>query len=267
MRKLAMTLLAPLALTGQVVPFTLHGPVVVVSVRLNGQGPFRMVVDTGATSCSILPGIAAKLRLKPEYRVLDVTPKDQRWIPGARSVDVSIGAQTATNVEFLFRKTPGFDEAGLDVDGVLGQSLLTRFDYLLDYRTRQLVLGPETPGKSGGRIPFDRIAGRMSLRATNPSDGTIRLILDSGASNVYLWRAHGLDEFRMSASLVTLNGRRSVDLFQMPVLVVGDQVLQKLDAVVAPPPDRERDEDGLLPAVLFRSVYVSNSESYVRLRR
>ena len=94
----------------------------------------------------------------------------------------------------------------------------------------------------------------------------MRLILDSAASNVLLWRASGYAVNR-SASLIAMNGHGGVSLVHMPLLVVGDQVLQRLEAVVAPAPDEERLEDGLLPAALFQSIYVSNSEAWVMLHR
>jgi hypothetical protein len=255
------------SLAGQVVPLTLHGPVVVVSVQLNGQGPFRMIVDTGASSCSVVPRVANLLRLKAEYRVLDVTPSEQRWIPGSRSVEVNLGARTTKNVEFLWQESRGFAEAGLDEDGVLGQNLLSGFDYLLDYKSRQLVPDSPEPHAAGKRIKFSRAAGRMLLPAMNPSDGSMRLILDSAASNVFLWRTGGGQGLDRAATLVSMNGHRGVNLYLMPVLVVGDQVLQRLEAVVAPYPDQDRLEDGLLPTVLFQSIYVSNSEAWVKLRR
>lgn len=271
MRGFLLALLAPLVsmgqIAGQVVPLAVRGPVVIASVRLNGQGPFRMIIDTGASSSSMLESIASRLKLKPEYRVLDVTPSKNEWLPGSRSVDVSIGDRLAPHVEFLWRASRGFEEAGLDVDGVLGQSLLSRFDYRIDYKARRLVIDDPEPNGSGARIPFTRVMDRMLLSAMNPIEGSLRLILDSAASNVYVWKIGRHTSYSRTASLITMNGQRSVDLFRMPVLVVGDQVLHRLDAVVAPPPDGEREEDGLLPGVLFRSIYVSNSESFVKLQR
>jgi len=121
-----------------------------------------MILDTGASSCSVTPRVAGLLRLKPEYRVLDETPTDKRWIPGSRSVEVSLGTVVANNVEFLWQESRGFAEAGLEVDGVLGQSFLSRYDYLLDYKSRQLVLdsGDRPAAERGGkRIKFSRVAG------------------------------------------------------------------------------------------------------------
>jgi hypothetical protein len=268
--RLSLLLLVPLALPGQVVPITVHGPLTVISVQLNGRGPFRMVIDTGASSCSFAPRVANLLGLSPEYRVLNLTPNGKRLTPGIRSVEVELGTRVAENVAFLWQESRGLTEAGVEVDGVLGQSLLSRFDYLLDYKSGQLVLdSPErqsadTPGK---QIKFTRVAGRMLLNAMNPAEGSMKLILDSAASNVLLWRGGDYQVRGMTARLVAMNGPRAVSMIRMPLLVVGDQALQRLDAVVAPSPDEGREEDGLLPAGLFRSIYVSNSETYVKLRQ
>ena len=263
-------LLAPLALLGQVVPIAVHGPLAVVSVQLNGQGPFRMIIDTGASSCSMAPRVASLLRLSPEYHVLDVTPNGKRLTPGIGSVEVELGTRVATNVAFLWQESRGLTEAGAEVDGVLGQSLLSRFDYLLDYKSGQLVLdSPErqSAGLPGKQTKFARVRGRMLLTAMNPAEGSMGLILDSAASNIFLWRGGDHQVRSMTASLIAMNGRRAVNLIHMPLLVVGDQALQRLDAVVAQSPDESREEDGLLPAGLFRSIYVSNSETYVKLRQ
>lgn len=270
LHRLSLLLLAPLALPGEVIPIAVHGPLMVVSVQLNGQGPFRMIIDTGASSCSMTPRVASLLRLSAEYRVLDVTPNGKHLTQGTKSVEVELGTRVARNVAFLWQDSRGLTDTGVEVDGVLGQSLLSRFDYLLDYKSGQLVLdSPErqsawTPGK---QIKFARVAGRMLLTAMNPAEGSMRLVLDSAASNVFLWRGGDSQVRGMTASLVAMNGRRPVSLIHMPLLVVGDQALQRLDAVVAPSPDDEREEDGLLPAGLFRSIYVSNSETYVKLRQ
>ncbi len=268
--RLSLLLLVPLALPGQVIPIAVHGPLTVVSVQLNGQGPFRMIIDTGASSCSITPRVADLLGLTAEYRVLDVTPNGKRLASATRSVEVELGTRVAKNVAFLWHESKGLTETGVEVDGVLGQSLLSRFDYLLDYKSGQLVLdSPErqsasTPGK---QIKFTRVTGRMLLNAMNPAEGYMRLILDSAASNVFLWRGGDYQVRGMTASLIAMNGHRAVGLIRVPMLVVGDQALQRLDVVVAPSPDEKREEDGLLPAGLFRSIYVSNSETYVKLRQ
>ena len=107
-----LLLLAPLALPGQVVPVAVHGPLAVASVQLNGQGPFRMIIDTGATSCSIAPRVARLLKLNAEYSVLNVTPNGKRLTPGIRSVEVELGTRVAKNVAFLWQESRGLRGGG-----------------------------------------------------------------------------------------------------------------------------------------------------------
>jgi hypothetical protein len=262
---LAIAVLLPASLSAQRIPVKTRGPLMVAEVRLNGQGPFRMIVDTGATSCSIRPAVARRLHLTAQYRVEDVTPAGNLMIPGTRAVEVQLGSTVAKEVAFLWQGMDGLGETGFDLDGVIGQTFLARYDYLLNYRTKELAIDAAEP-VGGKRIGFSLASKRILIPAMHPEEGSLRLVLDSAASNVFLW---GMQNAASSAStvLIGLNGKRSASILHMPILVIGDQVLQKLDAVLAPSPEVQKTEDGLLPTVLFQSVYVSNSQSFVKLRR
>lgn len=263
---ISLAALVAAALVAEPIPVKTRGPLLLAEVRLNGQGPFRMVVDTGASSCSITPKVARRLHLTADYKVQDISPTGNRIIEGTRSVEVQIGTTVAKDVEFLLQPMDALGDAALDLDGVIGQTLLARYDYLLDYHSRQLILDSEEPA-GGQRLQFSLASKRILLQAMNPDEGSLRLVLDSGASNVFLWRALHRSEPGSHAVLVGLTGRRGAGLLHLPVLVVGDQILERLDAVVAPSQEVQEVEDGLLPAGLFRSVYVNNSQSFVKLRR
>jgi predicted aspartyl protease len=56
--------------------------IVVNQVYINGAGPFRMVIDTGAQSTSVTPDTAAEVGLRPEFRVEHVTATGSRLVPG-----------------------------------------------------------------------------------------------------------------------------------------------------------------------------------------
>jgi predicted aspartyl protease len=251
-------------LSAQTIPLKSRGPLMLIDVRLNGEGPFHMILDTGASSCSVTPEVAARLRLQTTRRVSDITVTGQRMVPVTQSVELEIGGRVAGKVEFLVQSMETIDATGLGIDGVVGQSFLSRYDYLIDYRAREFTLDPEEPGQ-GKRIRFSTAWRRILIPAMDPAEGSLRLVLDSGASNLFLWRRS--EPSSRSTTLIGLNGRRSAGLLRLPVLVVGDQVIQKVDAVVTPSPDTRKAEDGLLPAGFFQSVYVNNSQSFVKLRR
>ena len=54
---------------------------VLKQVYLNDQGPFRMMIDTGAASCLIRPTIAKQLRLRPVYAVQQDTVAGLKRVP------------------------------------------------------------------------------------------------------------------------------------------------------------------------------------------
>jgi len=127
---------------------------VLKEVYLNGQGPFHMMVDTGAASCLIRASVANKLRLRAVYAVEQETVAGVKRVPAAILDEVRVGSASDQGVEVLMT-----DVALAGIDGVLGQSWLARHDYLLDYRGRRLVLDAASPGRgisaqlrsSGGR--------------------------------------------------------------------------------------------------------------------
>src|SRR5579872_6673730 len=83
------------------------GRPVVDDVFLNGQGPFRFLVDTGAQTNQIEAPIARKLGLAPTFRVEMVTAAGTVPVAGGRVPEVSLGSATATNQEFLFTTLDG----------------------------------------------------------------------------------------------------------------------------------------------------------------
>ena len=226
-----------------------------------------MLVDTGMTSSSVTPKSAARLHLTPQFKAVDVTPAGQRMTAGTRSVKVKMGTSVAENVSFIWQDLNGLRDMGIDVDGALGQSFLSRFDYVLDYRNRQITLGPAASMSEGERIDFSRASGRMLVPAWNADGKALQLVLDSGASNLCLFDVGEDQPGLRNVSMLATNGSRGVRLFRLAKLIVGDQVLRKLDSVLSGSADEQRVEDGLLPASLFASVYVSNSESYIKLRK
>lgn len=220
----------------------------VVMVSINGHGPYRFLVDTGAASCVLDPALSRELGLRPEYRVEVVTPTGSAVVPVARA---AIGVEEReAELEVLL-----YSPRDARVRGVLGQSFLSRHNYWLDSRRGRIEWGGEAP--PGRRVPLTMIEGRPAITAEPEG----RLILDSGASHVVLFHSTAGTEGRFH--IETLAGKGYARLRRIPRLRVGDQVLSSLDAAIVD--GRERTEDGLLPTSLFEGVYVNNRESYVVL--
>lgn len=223
---------------------------VLKQVYLNDQGPFRMMIDTGAASCLIRPAAAKRLGLRPVYAVEQETVAGVKRVPAAMFDDVRIGSASDQGVEVMITdvKLPG-------VDGVLGQNWLVRHDYLLDYRGRRLVLDASVPER-GVRAALRTSDGRPGISA-DVNGRRQDLVIDSGASVLILFgqSATGGD------SVVLTNGGSVETKTGSARVTIGGSYRRVLTTAEVSAPRKP----GLLPAAVFNSVYVSNRDGLVML--
>ncbi len=100
--------------------------VILETVYLNGQGPFRMMVDTGNASSLIRPQVARKIGASAVYSVEQVTSGGVRRVPVVMVDHLTVGPVNDRQIEAMI------GAVAMDgTDGVLGQSWLARHDYLL----------------------------------------------------------------------------------------------------------------------------------------
>ena len=223
---------------------------VLKQVYLDHQGPFRMMIDTGAASCLIRPAIAKQLGLRPVYAVQQETLAGIKLVPVVILDELRVGPASDQAVEAMVTEA---EFAG--VDGVLGQSWLVRHDYLLDYRHRRLVLEPSPPD-GGVRMALRSSDGRPEIPA-EVSGRRQELVVDSGASVLTLFRRPAPSR---TVALVTNGGTLEGEVGMAKVKIGGVYTrLMTAVSVDAPP------GPGLLPAASFGSVYVSNRDGVVIL--
>lgn len=142
---------------------------VLVRVKLNGQGPFNFILDTGAPAVFIPNKIAKKIGLK-----LD----DKGWgefdkfaIEGGLVVE-----KARTRVEDLFQLEGmnGMGMAGVELHGVIGYNVLAQFRITYDFTADKLqwvylkdfeppVVKPIGKGGSGGGL--DMMGNVMKMMA------------------------------------------------------------------------------------------------------
>lgn len=204
---------------------------VLEGVYVNGSGPYRFLVDTGAASTVLSPVTARQLGLSPTYRVEVATVNGVTLAPAAKVTSVTAGRHTSWNAEVLWYPMPV-----KGVDGILGQSFLKHFAVLLDYRSRTVTLSPATPA-SGIRVPLEWDHGRPAVRI----DGNL-YVLDSGANSVILFRP--VAEWR--------RGQMRFPFYSCPV-------------PAALSPAHRHGIAGLLPPGLFESVYLDPRNGYAIL--
>jgi hypothetical protein len=230
----------------------LSGRPVVEGVYLNGQGPYRFLLDTGSQTNQLEAGLARKLGLATTFQRDLYTPSGHSHVQGGKVSQVALGSAHAENQDFLFTNFDGIHALSSDIRGILGQGFLSHFDYTLDFKHHLLTFG--NPPASGTHIPVRMAYGRM-LVATSQGE----LVLDSGTDTVFLFRKslRPANAHISSASGLAAN----VTIENAPDLRIGDRVYHPMQAQFQEVADAP--EGGLLPASLFHAVFVSNSEGYV----
>ena len=226
-------------------------------VYINGQGPYRFLVDTGAQSSAVTERLARTLGITPQYRVQQVTSAGSR-LAGAAIVDrIAFSHAAVTEAEVLI----GGMAAVSGVDGILGQSFLSRINYVLDYRSRQLVVEPDASAFVGDFVSFDVLNGRPAIEAE--IGGRRRtVILDSGAPALVLFGETPLAARFASGFVQTNTGSAQANLGPEKVRIV-DGRTRLVRAVYLPRPGPDSRASGLLPPSIFQWVYVDNTERFV----
>jgi len=207
-----------------------------------------MLIDTGNASSIIRPAAAVRLGLRPAYQVEHATATGSTMVPAAVIGSVQVGSAVDAEVEVMITevRSAGFD-------GVLGQSWLSRHDYLLDYGGKRLVLGGAAP-RAGYHASMGSIDGRPAIEATVDGQHT-ELVLDSGTPALVLFERAAP---RGSTMMFTNSGSARVEAGSS-VVSVSPKYERRMKAVRVDSTERQA---GLLPLSSFRSVYISNSEGF-----
>lgn len=129
---------APATATRYQVPYrltdTLH---LVVRVKINGQGPFHFVVDTGAPTVYVLKEVGQKLGLKPDAKGWATLPRLE--VEGG-VVQTQVKARIESPFQLVGLNALGL--AGMELHGILGYSFLAHYRLQIDLTQDQLLWTP-----------------------------------------------------------------------------------------------------------------------------
>jgi predicted aspartyl protease len=111
-------------------------PLILLETMVNGKGPFRFVLDTGAGGTIISPELAKKLDIKSEKR------DGERAVGAGGNLDIqfgslkslAIGETQVKNLNVGIMDLTGISKAiETDIDGIVGYNFLTKFRVTIDY--------------------------------------------------------------------------------------------------------------------------------------
>jgi hypothetical protein len=233
----------------------IDGRPVAECVYLNGHGPFRFLLDTGAQANQLDPKAARSLGLRATFQTEMVSAASTGSVSGADGIDIALGQAQASGQRFLFGGMDAVQRFASGIHGVLGQEFLSHFDYTLDLRRKRLEFGKMD--RPGTRIPLRTTHG---LPAVSSSLGV--LLLDSGVGQVVLFGVTGNGRTR---KMDTVSGLLDAGATSSRPLVIGGRKIRYGEALTVPRQNEKVDAAGLLPLSLFQSVYFCHSEGYVIL--
>ena len=232
-----------------------EGRPIVDGVYVNDRGPYRFVLDTGTNVNLMDASLAHATGMSVGFRMDLASAVGSTAATGSDDNTIALGPVRVGGQRFLFTDLREIRKLWPDVQGVLGQWFLAGFDYRLDLKGRQLEFGARNP--DGKHTRFTLRNGRAVV-STSLGD----LVLDSGADRLVLFGVHAGNDMGNS-SYLTVAGSRLVGTIWRSLVIEGRN-LWRGDAV-AVPNQAEPGIAGLMPASLFKSVYVSNSEGFVVL--
>lgn len=113
---------------------------IVVPVTINGQGPYRFLLDTGASNTILSAAVADNLKIAPRRRGMILTAGGNVDVSIRTIRTLNVGMAQLTNIEIA---VGDFDlMKKLNVDGLLGGDYLRRFRVDIDYDGKVLKIEP-----------------------------------------------------------------------------------------------------------------------------
>ena len=164
-------------------PFRLgehHEPI--VGVRVDGEGPFPFILDTGSTHSSIATELARALNVPAVARTTVISSLGQHVQPVVNLESLQVGPATTTNV---LATEVADEELGnkRNVRGVLGQDVLGSLVYTLDFAPRRVEWNPESARSRRFARRLISVLHVGDFWQSCRAESTLWLVPDSGAES------------------------------------------------------------------------------------
>ena len=270
-----------------VTPRFVQRALIIIPVKINNTGPFDFMVDTGSQLSVIDPSLALELHLKSQGTVglIAVTNYTQASIADVDTLET--GSHIVQKPLVVVQDLGQIRAADPRIRGVLGENFFAHFDVFIDYSHKLLCL--DESKNMGERLRGERIplvapqhpeddppfTGRLvvSVHLSDTGGRRILLQLDSGSDGPILYPGNKETEPSF-LSLARLRGdsirkaQRAFAPLPSQDMRIGSHIFSKVPFVTPANAELDipgREEDGLLPTILFRSIYISFANRYVML--
>jgi hypothetical protein len=149
-------------------------------VFINGKGPFRLVLDTGATRSALLPRVARALQIPMQAATMRV-----HGVTGSSDVS-TVDVQQLEVGDLLMKSSrlPIVPDVFGGADGVLGNEALGDKRIFIDFRRDRIEISnshSERPGVGMSKIPLKLTRGQLLSFKTNIGSVSTIAVIDTGA--------------------------------------------------------------------------------------
>ena len=141
----------------------------VIEARINGKGPYKFILDTGAAMTVISPNVAQQLKLKPSgaIKLVGVAGKPMQASLTELS-EIAVDRAKARRMEVAIQPILHLNKAG--VIGLLGSDFLSRFEMSLNPARKTLTLKlPEDPNKKKTKPKLDPFQKSIQAVLADPT--------------------------------------------------------------------------------------------------
>lgn len=152
-----------------------------VPVMIDGQGPFRFMIDTGAQATVVSRALADRLALFDRRTATLVGMASSRQVETTKIADLSLGSRN-----FFIQTAPVVDGVNIGgADGILGLDSLQNQRVLLDFAKRELSVADAD--SLGGNRGFEIIVrarrelGQLIITSARLDGVKVAVIVDTGA--------------------------------------------------------------------------------------
>ena len=269
-----------------VTPRFVQHALIVIPVRINQSGPFDFIVDTGSQVTVIDPSLAAELSLKAQGRVGLVSVSGLAQASATVLDTLEAGSNVLEKSPAIIQDLRRIQAADPRIRGVLGESFLAHFDLFVDYPHKLLCLDQTSAMRNsirGERIPLvppqhpenelpymERLV--ISVHLSGTGTRAILLQLDSGSDGPILYADSKDPEVQVLERSAAQQGgnatsmQRAFAVMPAQIMQIGNHIFTHI-SFVTPVSVQEslpgRNEDGLLPTLLFQRVLISGGGHYV----
>jgi len=247
---------------------------IVVQATVNGSGPFSFLLDTGSTHTVIDPGLARQLQAPVIGEAALTTVSEVRKDRLVRLKEIRVGNSTVSELGAIIDKMDQVRLKAPGVRGVLGEDFISEFDLLIDYQKRELRF--DQPAPVGERCRIETMGHYRGQTTTNRllieaefmdvSGGKVQLQLDTGAKMPELFpvRRDSFPERPWAGSMAFSSGPNGTTVHSHATIRIGTTTVKDLD-VIQSRRGVAFDAVGLLPAAIFKSIYISHTGGFVVL--